>query len=63
MMRRREVNRGRGDRVDVCSGELKRILDPSDVRERFGQQGADATYLPPDAFVAFMKAEWAKRAA
>lgn len=46
--------------VDRVSGELKRILGLADVRERFGQQGADATYLAPDAFVAFLKAEWAK---
>jgi len=46
--------------VDRISGELKRILDLADVKERFGQQGADANYLGPDAFVAFMKAEWAK---
>ncbi len=46
--------------VDRISAELKRILDLPDVRERFGQQGADATWLAPDAFVAFMKAEWAK---
>jgi tripartite-type tricarboxylate transporter receptor subunit TctC len=30
------------------------------VKARFGQQGADATFLLPDEFVAFMKAEWAK---
>lgn len=31
-----------------------------EVKERFGQQGADATFLTPDAFVAFMTAEWAR---
>ena len=46
--------------VARLSAELKRILDMADVRERFGQQGADATFLPPADFVAFMKAEWAK---
>jgi tripartite-type tricarboxylate transporter receptor subunit TctC len=46
--------------VDRISGELKRILALPEVRERFGQQGADATYLAPDAFLAFMKAEWKK---
>ncbi|HKU70849.1 MAG TPA: tripartite tricarboxylate transporter substrate binding protein [Burkholderiales bacterium] len=46
--------------VDRISGELKRILALADVRERFGQQGADATYLAPDAFLAFMRAEWKK---
>jgi tripartite-type tricarboxylate transporter receptor subunit TctC len=46
--------------VDRISGELKRILEMADVRKRFGQQGAEATYLPPAEYVAFMKAEWAK---
>ena len=46
--------------VNRISGELKRILAQPDLKQRFGQQGADATYLPPDEFVAFMKAEWAK---
>ena len=46
--------------VARVSSELRKILDRADVRERFGQQGADATFLPPDRFVAFMKAEWAK---
>ena len=46
--------------VNRVSGDLKKILDQPDVKERFGQQGADATYLAPDAFVAFLKAEWAK---
>ena len=46
--------------VDRISAELKRILGLPDVKERFAQQGADATFLPPDEFVAFMKAEWAK---
>jgi tripartite-type tricarboxylate transporter receptor subunit TctC len=46
--------------VARISSELKRILDRADVKERFGQQGADSTFLPPDQFVAFMKAEWAK---
>ena len=46
--------------VARVSSELWKILDRADVRERFGQQGADATFLPPDRFVAFMKAEWAK---
>ena len=26
----------------------------------FAQQGADSTFLNPDEFVAFLKAEWAK---
>jgi tripartite-type tricarboxylate transporter receptor subunit TctC len=46
--------------VARISSELSRILDRADVKERFGQQGADATFLPPDRFVAFMQAEWAK---
>jgi tripartite-type tricarboxylate transporter receptor subunit TctC len=46
--------------VNRVSGELKKILGQPDVKERFGQQGADATYLAPDSFVAFLKAEWAK---
>jgi tripartite-type tricarboxylate transporter receptor subunit TctC len=46
--------------VSRLSAELKRILGLGDVRERFGQQGADATFLPPDEFVAFLKAEWAR---
>jgi tripartite-type tricarboxylate transporter receptor subunit TctC len=46
--------------VARISSELKRILDRNDVKERFGQQGADSTYLPPAEFVAFMKAEWKK---
>jgi tripartite-type tricarboxylate transporter receptor subunit TctC len=46
--------------VSRLSAELKRLLGMADVRERFGQQGADATFLPPDEFVAFLKAEWAK---
>jgi tripartite-type tricarboxylate transporter receptor subunit TctC len=46
--------------VARISTELRKILGLSDVRERFGQQGADATFLSPDEFVAFMKAEWAK---
>ncbi len=46
--------------VSRLSAELKRILGLAEVRERFGQQGADSTFLPPDEFVAFLKAEWAK---
>ena len=46
--------------VARISGDLKKLLDTADVKERFGQQGADATFLTPDEFVAFMKAEWAK---
>ena len=46
--------------VSRLSAELKRIVGMADVRERFGQQGADATFLPPDEFVAFLKAEWAR---
>ena len=46
--------------VARISSALKQILDRADVKERFGQQGADSTFLPPDQFVAFMKAEWAK---
>ena len=46
--------------VNRLSAELKKILNQPNVKERFGQQGADATYLPPEEFVAFMKAEWAK---
>ncbi|HET9404347.1 MAG TPA: tripartite tricarboxylate transporter substrate-binding protein, partial [Burkholderiales bacterium] len=46
--------------VSRLSGELKQILAQADVRQRFAQQGADTTFLPPEAFVAFMKAEWAK---
>ena len=46
--------------VSRLASELKRILDMAEVKERFGQQGADATFLPPDEFVSFLKAEWAK---
>jgi tripartite-type tricarboxylate transporter receptor subunit TctC len=46
--------------VSRLSAELKRLLAAPDLKQRFGQQGADATFLPPDEFVAFMKAEWAK---
>jgi tripartite-type tricarboxylate transporter receptor subunit TctC len=46
--------------VNRISAELKKILALPDLKQRFGQQGADATFLPPDEFVAFMKAEWAK---
>jgi tripartite-type tricarboxylate transporter receptor subunit TctC len=46
--------------VERISGALRTLLDQPDVKERFGQQGADATYLPPQEFVAFMKAEWAR---
>ncbi len=46
--------------VARISTELKKILGLADVKERFAQQGADTTFLPPDEFVAFMKAEWAK---
>lgn len=46
--------------VSRLSAELKRILDLAEVKERFGQQGADSTFLAPADFVAFMKAEWAK---
>ncbi|HXF65169.1 MAG TPA: tripartite tricarboxylate transporter substrate binding protein [Burkholderiales bacterium] len=46
--------------VSRLSEELGKILALPEVKERFGQQGADATYLPPAQFVAFMKAEWAK---
>lgn len=46
--------------VERISGELRKILVLPDVKQRFGQQGADATYLSPPEFVAFMKAEWAK---
>lgn len=30
------------------------------LTESFGQQGADANFSPPDEFVVFMKAEWAR---
>jgi tripartite-type tricarboxylate transporter receptor subunit TctC len=46
--------------VDRVSGELQRILGQPDVKQRFAQQGADTTFLPPAEFTAFMKAEWAK---
>ncbi len=46
--------------VGRLGAELKRILDMADVKERFAQQGADSTYLPPDEFVSFLKAEWAR---
>jgi tripartite-type tricarboxylate transporter receptor subunit TctC len=46
--------------VNRLSAELKRLLAAPDLKQRFGQQGADATFLPPAEFVAFMKAEWAK---
>ena len=46
--------------VNRVSAEMKKILGMPEVQERFGQQGADATYLPPQEFAAFMKAEWAK---
>ncbi|HEY7744112.1 MAG TPA: tripartite tricarboxylate transporter substrate binding protein [Burkholderiales bacterium] len=46
--------------VNRISAELKKILAQPDLKQRFGQQGADATFLSPEEFVAFMKAEWAK---
>ena len=46
--------------VARVSADLKQILDRADVKERFAQQGADATFLAPGDFVAFMKSEWAK---
>jgi tripartite-type tricarboxylate transporter receptor subunit TctC len=46
--------------VARISAELGKIVALSDVKARFGQQGADATFLSPDEFVAFMKAEWTK---
>ena len=46
--------------VARLSAELRKIVSQDGVKERFGQQGADATYLTPDEFVAFLKAEWAK---
>lgn len=46
--------------VSRIGAELKRILELPDVQQRFRQQGADTSYLPPDEFVAFMKAEWVK---
>jgi len=46
--------------VTRLSTELAKILDEENVKERFGQQGADATFLAPADFVAFLKAEWAK---
>jgi len=46
--------------VTRISAGLKKILDTADVKERFGQQGADATFLGPEEFIAFLKAEWAK---
>jgi tripartite-type tricarboxylate transporter receptor subunit TctC len=46
--------------IAKLSTELERVLALPDVKERFGQQGAIATFLTPDAFVAFLKAEWAK---
>jgi len=49
-----------GPVVGRISAELKKLLAAPDLKQRFSQQGADATFLPPDAFVAFMKAEWAK---
>jgi tripartite-type tricarboxylate transporter receptor subunit TctC len=46
--------------VARISADLKKILDRNDVKERFGQQGADASFLSPTEFVAFMQTEWAK---
>jgi tripartite-type tricarboxylate transporter receptor subunit TctC len=46
--------------VARVSGDLQKVLQLAEVKERFGQQGADATFLAPVDFVAFMKAEWAK---
>jgi tripartite-type tricarboxylate transporter receptor subunit TctC len=46
--------------VARVSGDLQKVLQLAEVKERFGQQGADATFLAPADFVAFMKAEWAK---
>jgi tripartite-type tricarboxylate transporter receptor subunit TctC len=45
--------------VARISAELQKLLARSDVRERFGQQGADASFMTAEAFAAFMKAEWA----
>lgn len=49
-----------GPVVKRISSELKKILEMPDVKERFGQQGADASFMAPGEFVAFMKAEWVK---
>ena len=46
--------------VKRISAELQKILALADVKQRFAQQGADTTFLPPQEFVAFMKSEWAK---
>jgi tripartite-type tricarboxylate transporter receptor subunit TctC len=46
--------------VARVSGDLQKVLQLAEVKERFGQQGADATFLAPADFIAFMKAEWAK---
>lgn len=46
--------------VSRISTELGKVLAMPDVKERFGQQGAIPTFLSPEQFVAFMKAEWAK---
>lgn len=46
--------------VNRISAELQKLLALADVKQRFAQQGADTTYLPPKEFVAFMKSEWAK---
>ena len=46
--------------VARISADLKKVLETADVKARFAQQGADSTFLSPDEFVAFLKAEWAK---
>ena len=42
------------------SDELQKLLQLSDVRERFGQQGAIPTPMTPQQYTAFIRAEIAK---
>lgn len=46
--------------VARISAELGKVLALPDVKERFAPQGAIPTFLTPEQYVAFMKAEWAK---
>lgn len=46
--------------VSRISAELTKVLAMPDVKERFAQQGAVPTFLTPEQYVAFLKAEWAK---
>jgi tripartite-type tricarboxylate transporter receptor subunit TctC len=46
--------------VKRISDELQRLLGIADVRERFAQQGAIATFMTPQQYTGFIRAEMAK---